>query len=321
MKNKILIVGGDPNSINSEILIKTWRKLNTSLRKRIILISNYDLISKQIKLLKLPTKISLVKDINQNKGKESLKILNINLNFRNPFKVEKSSASHFIKKSLNTAHNLALKNDVMGIINCAIDKNLLGRKKIGVTEYLAAKCKIKNNSEVMLIRNKFLSVCPITTHIDVREVPKKLNKHLIINKVKTINHWFKKNLGKKPSIGILGLNPHNAEYRKNSEEVRIIIPAIKKCKALGANITGPLVSDNIFIKDYKNYDVLIGMYHDQVLSPFKSLFKFDAINITLGLKYIRLSPDHGTAYKLIKKNMADPTSLIECLNFFKNLKK
>ena len=63
------------------------------------------------------------------------------------------------------------------------------------------------------------------------------------------------------------------------------------------------------------------MYHDQVLSPFKSLFKFDAINITLGLKYIRLSPDHGTAYKLIKKNMADPTSLIQCLNFFKNLKK
>ena len=73
-----------------------------------------------------------------------------------------------------------------------------------------------------------------------REVSKKLNKHLIVNKVKTINHWFKKNLGKKPSIGVLGLNPHNAEYRKNSEEMRIIIPAIKKCKALGANIKVPL---------------------------------------------------------------------------------
>ena len=321
MKNKILIVGGDPNSINSEILIKTWRKLNTSLRKKIFLISNYDLISKQIKLLKLPTKISLVKDINRNKGEDSLKILNINLNFTNPFKVDKSSASRFVKKSLNTAHNLALKDDVIGIINCAIDKNLLGRKKIGVTEYLAAKCKVKNDSEAMLIKNEFLSVCPITTHIDVREVSKKLNKSLIVNKVKTINQWFKKNLGKKPSIGVLGLNPHNAEYRKNSEEMRIIIPAIKKCKSSCVNIKGPLVSDNIFIKDYKNYDVLIGMYHDQVLSPFKSLFKFNAINITLGLKYIRLSPDHGTAYKLIKKNMADPTSLIECLNFFKNLKK
>ena len=102
--------------------------------------------------------------------------------------------------------------------------------------------------------------------------------------------------------------------------MRIIIPAIKKCKSSGVNIKGPLVSDNIFIKDYKNYDVLIGMYHDQVLSPFKSFLNLMQY-ITLGLKYIRLSPDHGTAYKLIKKNMADPTSLIECLNFFKNLKK
>ncbi len=319
MKKKILIVGGDPNSINSEILIKSWRKLSHSLKKRIFLISNYDLISEQIKLLKLPTKISLVKDINQNR-EDSLKILNIKLNFQNPFKIKKSSASRFIKRSLNTAHNLALKNDVMGIINCAIDKNLLGSKKIGVTEYLAAKCKIKNNSEVMLIKNEFLSVCPITTHIDLKEVSKKLNKILIINKIKTINHWFKKNSGKKPLIGVLGLNPHNAEYRKNSEEKRIIIPAIKKCKALGVKIKGPLVSDNIFIKDYKNYDVLIGMYHDQVLSPFKSLFKFNAINITLGLKYIRLSPDHGTAYEIIKKNKADPTSLIKCLNFLKNFK-
>ena len=148
-------------------------KIKYFIEKKNILISNYDLISKQIKLLKLPTKISLVKDINQKNKEESLKILNIKLNFKNPFKVEKSSASHFIKKSLNTAHNLALKNDVIGIINCAIDKNLLGRKKIGVTEYLAAKCKIKNNSEVMLIKNEFLSVCPITTHIDVREVLKK----------------------------------------------------------------------------------------------------------------------------------------------------
>ena len=190
MKKKILIVGGDPNSINSEILIKSWRKLSHSLKKRIFLISNYDLISEQIKLLKLPTKISLVKDINQNR-EDSLKILNIKLNFQNPFKIKKSSASRFIKRSLNTAHNLALKNDVMGIINCAIDKNLLGSKKIGVTEYLVAKCKIKNNSEVMLIKNEFLSVCPITTHIDLKEVSKKLNKILIINKIKTINHWFK----------------------------------------------------------------------------------------------------------------------------------
>ena len=79
--------------------------------------------------------------------------------------------------NLRTAHNLALKKNIKGIINCAIDKNLLNRKKIGVTEYLASKCKLKNNKEVMLIRNKSLSVVPITTHIDLKDVSKKLVKN------------------------------------------------------------------------------------------------------------------------------------------------
>ena len=98
---------------------------------------------------------------------------------------------------------------------------------------------------------------------------------------------------------MLGLNPHNAELRKYSEEKKIIIPSIFKLKK-GIKINGPLVSDTIFINEYKKYDIIIGMFHDQVLAPFKTLFKFDAINITLGLKYLRVSPDHGIA-KLNKK--------------------
>ena len=82
---------------------------------------------------------------------------------------------------------------------------------------------------------------------------------------------------------------------------------------------GPYSADTIFINDYKKFDVIIGMYHDQVLSPFKALFKFDAINITLGLKYSRMSPDHGTAFNLIKKNKASPESLQKCFSFIKNL--
>ena len=82
--------------------------------------------------------------------------------------------------------------------------------------------------------------------------------------------------------------------KKNSEEKKIIIPAILKLKK-GIKLSGPLVSDTLFIKDFKNYDVIVGMYHDQVLTPFKTIFKFDAINITLGLKYLRVSPDHGNS--------------------------
>ena len=83
----------------------------------------------------------------------------------------------------------------------------------------------------------------------------------------------------------------------------------------------PLVSDTIFINDYKKFDVIVGMFHDQVLSPFKALFKFNAINITLGLKYLRVSPDHGVAKNLIGKNIADATSLLQCINFINKFGK
>ena len=194
-------------------------------------------------------------------------------------------------------------------------------KKIGVTEFLASKCKIKNNSEVMLIGNNKLSVAPLTTHIDVKEVSKKINKKLIFNKIMTIQSWFKNRYKRMPKFGILGLNPHNAELRSNSEERKVIIPSINLLKKRGINIHGPLISDTLFIKDYLKYDVIVGMYHDQIITPFKTIFKFNAINITLGLRYLRVSPDHGTAKNLIGKNKATAESLINCINFISKSKK
>ena len=84
---------------------------------------------------------------------------------------------------------------------------------------------------------------------------------------------------------------------------------------MGFNVKGPLIADTLFIMNYKEYDVLIGMFHDQIITPFKTIYKFDAINVTLGLKYLRVSPDHGTAINLIKKDKADPTSLLKCIQF------
>ena len=311
---KIVIISGDPNSINSEIIFKSWKKINKSLKKRIFFISNYQLLKQQFLKLKYNIKMIKIDSLDKTIDSDQLKVLNIDLVFKNPFKVDIKQASKFVENSLNLAHKLAVNKEVCGIINCAIDKKLL-RNKIGVTEYLANKCNIKNKSEVMLIRNKNLSVSPITTHINVRNIAKKIKPLTIENKVKTIDNWYKKIFFKRPKIGVLGLNPHNSELRKDSEEKKIIIPTILKLKNYGINIKGPIVSDTIFISNFKKYDVIIGMYHDQVLSPFKALFKFNAINITLGLKYLRLSPDHGTAFDLIGKKKASPLSLIECINF------
>ena len=321
MKKKIIIVGGDPNSINSELIYKSWKKLDKSLRNRIYIISNYSLLKAQFKKLNYKIKLKKIKDIHKKNLENKLKIIDVNLRFKNPFKIPYKSSSNFILNSLNFGHKLALKKEIAGFINCAIDKKLLVKSKIGVTEYLASKCKIKNNSEVMLIKNDKLAVCPITTHINIREISGKIKKELIITKVKTIDNWYKKKLKKNPKIAILGLNPHNAEMRKDSEEKKIIIPAIKKLRRLGLNIKGPLVSDTIFINDYKKFDVIIGMFHDQVLTPFKTLYKFNAINITLGLKYLRVSPDHGVAVDIIGKKRANYASLLNCIKFINKFGK
>ena len=153
----------------------------------------------------------------------------------------------------------------------------------------------------MLIKNKKISVSPITTHINLKDVIKKINRKIIIEKIKTLHIWFKKYEKKPPKICLLGLNPHNAEFNKNSEEQKILLPIVKMLRQRSFKIDGPESADTIFVNKYKKYDVILGMYHDQVLAPFKALYKFDAINITLGLKYLRVSPDHGIASDLILK--------------------
>ena len=315
MKKKIIIVGGDPNSINSEIIAKCWKKLNKSLRERIYLISNYNLMNLQLRKLKYTIKIIRVNNINEKLKSDKLKIIDVNVNFKNPFKVSKIASSKFVLESLDLAHKILIKNEAQAMVNCAIDKKLLRIKGLGVTEYLASKCKIKDKSEVMLIFNKKISVCPITTHIDLKQVTSNLKINVLMKKIKKINSWYKNTFKRYPKIGVLGLNPHNAEQRKNSEEEKIIKPIIKKLYKSKLNIYGPYPADTIFVKEYKKFDVIVGMYHDQVLTPFKALFKYDAINITLGLKYLRVSPDHGTAKNLIGKKKASSTSLLKSINF------
>ena len=144
-----------------------------------------------------------------------------------------------------------------------------------------------------------------------------ISKKKIINNVITIVNFYKKNFNKQIKIAITGLNPHCYSAYKNDEESLIIKPAIKFLKKRKFNIFGPLSADTTFIKKNLNrFDVIIGMYHDQVLAPFKTLFEQKAINITLGLPFLRVSPDHGPNNEMIGKNKSDPQSIISAINFF-----
>ena len=137
-----------------------------------------------------------------------------------------------------------------------------------------------------------------------------------MDKIKIINDFYIKNFKIKPKIGVTGLNPHCESILKNSEDDMIISPAIKIAKRNRINVNGPYSADTIFLRqNRRKYNVILGMYHDQVLTPLKTLYEYDAINITLGLPFLRVSPDHGPNEKMINKNLSNPTSFYKALEF------
>ena len=317
MKKLVAIVAGEPNSINSEIIAKAWKKINN--KKKLFIIGNYSLLKKQLNSIGIKAKITEINSSTLDIDKKNLNILNIPFKFKSIFPRNSSDVKNYVLKSLDVAHNLASKKKIGGFINAPVDKKIFGKKYLGVTEYLANKNNVRNK-ETMLIYNKNLSVMPLTTHLEIKNVTNNIKPNLIKIKILTLNKAYFRIFKRIPNIAILGLNPHNSENRLNSIENKIIKPAIKKLKKLRVNINGPYSADTIFNNQKKlNYNVIVGMYHDQVLAPFKALYGFDAINITLGLHYIRISPDHGTAQDIIGLNKANPQSLISAINFLSKI--
>jgi 4-hydroxythreonine-4-phosphate dehydrogenase len=250
---------------------------------------------------------------------KQINLVNVNYNYKRCFEKISSKSNDYIKNCFDIALEILKRDKLTKFINGPISKKyFLKGKTLGITEYLAKKTN-KDHKVAMLIHNKNLSVSPLTTHLALKDVSRKISKKKLQIHVKLINDFYKTNFNKKPKIAITGLNPHCESNFNNSEEDKIIIPAIKILKQRKFNVDGPYPADTIFIKDYiKKYDVIIGMYHDQVLTPMKTLFNFDAINITLGLPFIRVSPDHGPNTSMLGKNKSNPQSLIEALKFLDN---
>ena len=321
MKKIIAIISGEPNSINSEIIAKTWREKNNFGNLNIFIIGNFILLKKQFSIIKCRVGLKKINEVENQNFKKKLHIYNIPLKFKNPFRVSKQNKKKYIEDSFKIALELIDKKKITGLINCAVNKKeFFSKKKFsGITEFLAKKKGVLGK-EAMLIYNNDLSVSPVTTHIKLSSVSKNISKKKITTKTMAINNFFKKELMIRPKIGILGLNPHNNELRNKSEERNIIIPAINSLRRKKVLVHGPISPDTAFL-DYKKkgFDVLVGMYHDQVLIPFKTIFKFDAINVTVGLPFLRVSPDHGTGRDIVKKNKANPKSLLNSIKFFKKI--
>jgi 4-hydroxythreonine-4-phosphate dehydrogenase len=312
----IIIVAGEPNSIFFEIFLKIISK--KKFKSPIILIASKDLLEKQIKFFKSKIKIN---ELDYSKKKlqifniKKLNLINVEYKQNEIFEKISEKSNIYIKNCFEIALEIMNKKISNKLINGPISKKYFLKKKyIGITEYMASKTNSKNIA--MIIYNKLLSVSPLTTHLPIKYISKKVTKVEIINKVKVINSFWKKYFNYKPKIAITGLNPHCESINIYNEDERIIKPAVKFLKKNKFNISGPFSADTIFLKNNrKNFNIILGMYHDQVLAPSKTLFEYDAINITVGLPFIRVSPDHGPNEQMLGKGKSNPLSLLRSMQF------
>ncbi len=314
-KNPILVFSGEPNSIFLEIFFKSIGKIKT--QNPLILIGSYKLVKLQMKKLNFKKKIKILDQKNLKSYRldnTSINLIDINYDTSKAFERISSKSNNYIKQCFDTAFKIIKRYKIKKFINGPINKKtFLNKKFLGITEYISDKFNLKMNA--MLIYNKKLSVCPITTHLPIKLVSKKITRKNISNKVFLINNFYLKKFGYKPKIAILGLNPHCESIHKYNEDENIIKPTINYLK-VKYHVSGPYSADTIFLKNNrKNFDVILGMYHDQVLTPLKTLYEYDAINITLGLPFDRISPDHGPNEKMLGRNISNPLSLIRAIEF------
>ena len=321
-KKIILISSGDPSSIAPEITIKALqsKKIHEKILPIIVtdpkLIYNYsDIFDDHLKVNEIQDQINFT-DYKTN----YLNVIPVKTN--DTVRVGKPSIANcsFIKKSIIKCIELENKTAASAIVTNPINKNIMyksGFKYSGHTEFLASFSK-ENIQPVMMLVGQNLKTIPLTIHVPLSQVSSLITEELIITTIKITAKYLTSYFGiKKPKIILTGLNPHSGENGDiGTEEQEIIIPAIKKTQRHNDFLLdGPFAADTVFSYEARqNYDVAICMYHDQALIPIKTLDFYNGVNVTLGLDFIRTSPDHGTGFDIAGKNIANPESLISAIN-------
>jgi 4-hydroxythreonine-4-phosphate dehydrogenase len=313
---KIAITMGEPAGVGPEVIVKALSRFRVRGCCPVV-VGNAAIMKDAVKLTGLPLKLRTIKNIKQLKHEQG--IINVlNIPSRVPAKKgsPSKSAGSAVVKYIQKAAELALNNDVDAVVTAPISKESLkmaGHPWPGHTELLAELTAAKEYA-MMFVSDK-LKLILSTIHIPLKDVPKKITKSVV---VKTINLALKgaAMMGiRNARIAVAGLNPHAGEAGiMGNEEMKSIVPAIKRAQAEGVRVSGPYPPDVVFYKALKGeFDIVVCMYHDQGLIPFKMLSFESGVNVTVGLPIIRTSPDHGTAFDIAWQNKADPRSMIEAI--------
>ena len=221
--------------------------------------------------------------------------------------------------ALELAVGLARSGAASGLVTGPVSKVRLyavGFSHPGQTEFVAERCGVSDDLIAMMLAGPTLRVIPVTTHIPLSEVPAALSVERIVAKGRAAARGLQRQFGiAEPRIAVAGLNPHAGEEGTlGREEIDIIAPAIERLGEEGVHVTGPHAPDIMFhARCRQGYDAALCMYHDQGLIPLKTLHFEEGINVTLGLPIVRTSPDHGTAFDIAGKGIADPGAMIAAI--------
>jgi 4-hydroxythreonine-4-phosphate dehydrogenase len=320
---------GEPAGIGPELTLMLWTKRDTLEVPPFVAIGDPELLAARSRLLKLGVPITECQAAEaSNLFSTALPVLNTHVQATaKPGKPDCTSARAAIT-AIERAVDLALAKDIAAVVTNPIAKSVLYESDFkfpGHTEYLAHLASTHAGSSlrpVMLIWCEELSVVPVTIHIPLKAVPALLTSELIVETGRIVARDFARRFGiQHPRLAICGLNPHAGEDGSlGREEIEIIRPAIQRLEAEGISASGPYPADTLFHLEARGrYDVVLGMYHDQVLAPIKTIAFDRAVNITLGLPFIRTSPDHGTAFDIAGTGSANPASLLAALKIARKL--
>src|SRR5690554_1597889 len=327
MKPKIGITLGDCNGIGPEIILKALSGIDCTQSTPII-IGSKSVLEFYKSELSIDFPLHSISgsnlDSNMDSGFGVYEVMD-STNIT-PTPGEQSPESGLLAmKAIEKAIELCISEDIHGMVTAPISKeavNLAGYQIPGHTEFLAEQTHA--DSVLMMLVNNALRVALVTGHIPILKVAQSITIEVILERLIVLDRSLKEDfLIENPSIAVLGLNPHAGDGGViGTEEIESIKPAIKRAQKDGINVHGPFPADGFFgQKLHLKYDAILAMYHDQGLAPFKLLSFGSGVNFTAGLPIIRTSPDHGTAFNIAGKGIADPSSFIEAYNLAVKLAK
>ncbi len=321
----IALTRGDPSGVGPELALKAWAALhNVEDSPAFLIAAEPGHLASLAQRLRLDVPVEPIGTAADAAGvfSRALPVLDSTLTVKGkPGAPDPDDAAGTIR-SIESCVRLVEEGEASAIVTNPIAKEVLYRAGFahpGHTEFLGALAEARHREDVfpvMLLWSRELAVVPATIHIALKDVPARLTAELLVRTGRVVAHDFERRFGlAHPRIAFAGLNPHAGEGgAMGREEIDVIVPALAELKAAGIRVSGPHPADALFhAAARKTYDVVIAMYHDQALIPIKTLAFDRGVNVTLGLPFIRTSPDHGTAFDIAGRGIADPTSLVEAL--------